>query len=161
MELKILGIGQSLRGDDSAGLEVVRRWQKTRPDPLPAGLDTALLESPGLNLLSHFGGHDALILVDAVQSGAAPGTLHRLRVEELAAFLEGAESAHGWGIAETLQLAQTLGRDDLPAEIHILGIEMASVEPGRGLSPAVEAALPRAVQALDALVEKLLSSRPS
>lgn len=155
MRIKIIGIGQRLRGDDSAGLEVVRRWKSAQQAPLPDALETAALESPGINLLSHMSGYDVVILVDAVHSGAAPGTLHRLRPDEIEPFLAGADSAHGWGIAETLKLGETLQDGDFPTHIHLLGIEIQSVAPGQDLSPEVRDALPAAVQKLDDLVRRL------
>lgn len=157
MHIKVIGIGQTLRGDDSVGFEVVRRWKSTQPEPLPPALETAMLESPGLNLLPNISGFDVVILVDAVHSGAPPGTLHHLRSHELEAFLRGADSAHGWGVAETLQLGKTLDMEDLPSQIFLLGIEISSLDPGQGLSPAVQASLPDAVRALDNLVKDILN----
>jgi len=155
MRIKLIGIGQTFRGDDSVGLEVVQRWQSKHPDALPSTLDVSQLESPGLNLLSHMAGYDAVILVDAVMSGSPPGTLHHLRTEDIPAFLDGADSAHGWGIAETIKLGETLQREDFPAHIHLLGIEIKSAAPGQGMSPNIREVVPEAVQRLNGLVQRL------
>ena len=103
----LIGIGQSLRGDDAAGLEAVRLWQAQYPQTAQK-LQVELSELPGLALLDRLDGMEAAILVDAVQSRATPGTIQRLGPEELAAFSTDAQSAHGWGVAETLALGRSL-----------------------------------------------------
>ncbi|HEX7541063.1 MAG TPA: hydrogenase maturation protease, partial [Anaerolineales bacterium] len=77
MNILILGIGQSLRGDDAAGLEAVRLWQAQHPDSA-AQVQVELYELPGLAMLDLLEGMDAAILVDAVQTSAPAGTVIRL-----------------------------------------------------------------------------------
>jgi len=153
----VIGIGQSLRGDDEAGLAVVRLWSETLQrvewDP---NLRVELVESPGVALLNLLEGSDAAVLVDAVQSGAKPGTLHKLCENDLGAFMAGADSAHGWGVAETLALGRQLSLETLPLKILIIGIEVGQVEVGAGLSPEVASALPDAVLLISKTVEELL-----
>jgi hydrogenase maturation protease len=88
-------------------------------------------------LLDAFEGADALWVVDAVFSGAAPGTVHRLDAgaRELPAELF-RTSTHHLGLAEAVELARALGR--LPPHVIVFGIEGASFEPGDSLTPAVE-----------------------
>ena len=140
-KVTIIGIGQSFRGDDAAGLEAVRRWREefnetaSRPE-----VQVEVCELPGLGLLDLFEGAESILLVDAVQSGARVGTIHRIGPEELIAFSADSNSAHGWGVAETLGLARQLGLSLPP--IHLIGIEAGQMQIGAGLSPEVEAALP-------------------
>ena len=140
-KVTIIGIGQSFRGDDAAGLEAVRRWREEfnetagRPE-----VQVEVCELPGLGLLDLFEGAESILLVDAVQSGARVGTIHRIGPEELIAFSADSNSAHGWGVAETLGLARQLGLSLPP--IHLIGIEAGQMQIGAGLSPEVEAALP-------------------
>ncbi len=153
MKLVVIGIGQRLRGDDAVGVEVVRRWEKQHPETAAhPEVHVEISELPGLQLLDLLAGAQAGILVDAVLSNATPGTLHHLTQDDLASFAEGAGSAHGWGVAETLALAETLGQDDLPAALVILGIEVGQSELGKGVSPAVQAAIPSAIQVLQDVV---------
>ncbi len=157
MRIKILGIGQSLRGDDEVGLEIVRHWQESHATDFPeAEIEATLIESPGLTLLGEIAGLDAAILVDAVQSGAPPGTLHKLTEEDLLNFGEGTGSAHGWGAAETLSLGRQLSPDDLPERIFIIGVEAVQFNLGEGLSPAVEASISDAVEMINQLIRELL-----
>ena len=159
MIIKILGIGQSIRGDDEVGLEIVRRWRKFHGTDYPeCTIEAETAESPGLTLLGLIAGLDAAILVDAVQSGAPPGTLHKLIEEDLLDFGEGTGSAHGWSTAETLSLGRQLSPEDLPKRIFIIGVEAVQFELGEGLSPAVRAAIPEAVEMINGILEELLES---
>jgi len=153
MTITIIGIGQSLRSDDGAGLAAVRAWMAAYPgtasDPR---LQVVLVELPGLELLDLLGDSHAAIITDVVHSDAAPGNLHRLEIDELASFQPGSSSAHGWGVAETLQLGRLLDLDSLPEEIILLGIEAGDLNLGEGLSEAVQAALPAIVEQIEAQV---------
>lgn len=153
MTITIIGIGQSLRSDDGAGLAAVRAWMAAYPgtasDPR---LQVELVELPGLELLDLLGDSQAAIITDVVHSDTAPGTLHRLEIDELAGFQPGSSSAHGWGVAETLQLGRLLDLDSLPEEIILLGIEAGDLNLGEGLSEAVQAALPAIVEQIEAQV---------
>jgi hydrogenase maturation protease len=153
-KLVVIGLGQELRGDDAVGIEIVRRWELEYPETanLP-DLQVEIAGLAGLGLLNLMEGMPAAILVDAVQSGAAPGSLHELGPEELASFEAGAGSAHGWGVAETLAMAEALG-NALPGRLLLLAVEAEYMSLGAGLSPAVQGVLPQAVERLQ---EKVIS----
>jgi hydrogenase maturation protease len=139
----VVGIGNAWRCDDGAGLAVARLLRGTLPDEVEVlereGEPTALIDS--------WEGAESVWLVDAVSSGAPPGTLHRLDAseEELPAALFRA-STHHFGLPEAIELARAVGR--LPGRLVIYGIEGASFATGDTLSPQVEAAAARAAEAL-------------
>ncbi len=58
MQIKILGIGQSLRGDDEVGLEIIQRWIKDQASATSETVETEVLESPGITLLGVIAGLD-------------------------------------------------------------------------------------------------------
>lgn len=149
----LVGIGQSLRGDDAAGLDAVRLWQESFPEN-PALVQVELCELPGLDLLDLLAGTSTAILVDAVLSGAAPGTIHRLTREQLALFMSGSSSAHGWGLAETLALGSQLDPLALPGKIILIGIEARQMELGTGLSQDVKNALGHVVRIIQEEIEQ-------
>lgn len=154
----VIGLGQSLRGDDEAGLIAVRHWVEAYPSESNcSSIRVELAESPGLNLLNLMSGAEVAILVDAVQSGRAPGTLHVLSDADLGAFQGGADSAHGWGVAETLALGRSTDPDSLPNKLVMVGIEIKQVQLGAGLSPAVENAIPQVVRVIQKLVKESIN----
>jgi hydrogenase maturation protease len=154
-KVAVIGIGQSLRGDDAAGLEAVRQWQEKFPET--AGRLEVRVEAselPGLALLDLLSDVQAAILVDAVQSSHPPGTIHRLTEEELAAFTSDAKSAHGWGLAETLKLGGQLMTSR--PNIRVIGITARELETGADMSDTVRDAIPKVCEAIEAEVKALL-----
>jgi hydrogenase maturation protease len=148
----IIGIGQSLRGDDAAGLETVRRWQKLHPETAAdPRIRVEQAGMPGLELIDLMANADCALLVDAVQSGAAPGKLQMVKPEQVISFDGSTGSAHGWGVAETLALAKEL-QYPLPSQLYILGIEAVSFEMGAPLSKAVADSL---IQAAEMIEERI------
>jgi len=155
MKIAVIGIGQSLRGDDAAGLEAVRLWQEKYPQSA-ARVRMELAELPGSGLLDLLEGIDAAILVDAVHSSAAPGTLIRIGPEDLASFTPDARSAHGWGVAETLQLGRSLYPSLASCCITLIGIVGKQFDLGAELSLQVHAALTGSATMIEKEVQGLL-----
>jgi hydrogenase maturation protease len=141
--LRLIGVGNRWRGDDAVGLVVAAR---VRPR-LPRGI--AVLEHRGepIELIDAFEGAHAAWLIDAVCSGAQPGTVHRFDAAERALPAELFRvSTHRFGLADALELAGALGR--LPPRVVVCGIEGSRFDPGGPLSPAVAAAAERLADAL-------------
>jgi hydrogenase maturation protease len=144
MRTVVIGIGNALRGDDAAGVEVASRLQ-----------GVACEEEPS-RLIEAWEGWDAAILVDTVVSGAPPGTLHRFDASDAPIPAHGLRSStHAIGLAETIELARALGR--LPKRLVVYGVEGASFAAGAPLSPAVEEAVGRLVAVIE---EELCTSAP-
>jgi hydrogenase maturation protease len=154
--IKIIGIGQSLRGDDAAGLVAVRFWQERYQSSIGrSNLQVELAELPGVGLLSLLEGTSLAILVDAVHSNSKPGTVHLLSSDQLDAFTSGSGSAHGWGVAETLSLGEKLMPTSLPEKIILVGIEAGDLSLGESLSPQVEQAIPEAARLIQQLATQV------
>lgn len=154
----VIGIGQSLRGDDGAGPQAVCQWQESFPETAGRSeVRVETLELPGLDLLTYLDGMDAAVLVDTVQSPALPGTLHLFSLKDVFSFTPDAQSAHGWGVAETLQLGCTLYPSLLKCRIVLIGLTGKDFEIGAKPSPEVEAVLPQAVEMVQKEVSRLLN----
>jgi hydrogenase maturation protease len=152
--LLIVGCGNPTAGDDSAGLEIVRRLHELGD----CGCDLRAESAPGVELLDIFPLADVIVFADAVTSGGVPGTLYLtpLPSQELEPRALGSLSSHGWGLAEALKLAHTLGRT-IP-RLFLLGIEAGTVAQGAPRSPAVEQAIALVVERMPDLKLLLLSS---
>jgi hydrogenase maturation protease len=87
---------------------------------------------------------DAVVLVDAVCTGARAGTLQRFEVgsRPLPAMFSRV-STHAFGVAEAIELARVLHQ--LPSLFVIYGVEGTSFEIGADLSEQVAAAVPQVV----------------
>jgi hydrogenase maturation protease len=133
----VIGLGTDARSDDGVGLDVVRAL---RQDP---GLEAEVVEGPGdlSRLLDLWSGRTFVVLVDAVRSGAAPGTIERWDGLEATRLPSGiALSTHGLSLPDILHLARFLGR--LPPRLVVFGIEARETGPGTARSVEVRAAVP-------------------
>jgi hydrogenase maturation protease len=139
----VIGIGNVLTGDDAVGPHVVRVLEATHA--FPEGVLVVDAGTPGYDLTGFLAGMDAALLVDAVKAKGAPG---ELRVYEKAELLSRkpvlAMSPHEPGVREALLTAEFAGV--APAVVRLVGVIPGSTETGIGLSPAVRAAIPAAVQ---------------
>jgi hydrogenase maturation protease len=137
-EPKILCIGHHLRGDDAAGSVVADRLRDLK---VPA----RWLLGDAADLLGAWSPDDDVILVDAVVTGAPPGTLHRWNgLEVPLERIQSSASTHGFGVAEAIGLGKVLNR--LPRSLVLLGVEAAQFDLGQPISPPVEQALAALVQ---------------
>lgn len=140
----MIGVGNPLRGDDAAGLAVAASLRKR----LPAGVMVVEQAGEAVSLAASWDGFERLVIVDAVRSGAPPGTIHRLDASRPLPAGFGSLSSHGLGVASAIELARALG--SLPREVIVYGIEGESFELDRGLSAQVAAAA-------TALADRILS----
>jgi hydrogenase maturation protease len=133
----VIGVGNALRGDDAAGLEVARRLADLE---LESKIKVRAHEGEGVALLDLWDGADAVLIVDTVRSNRAPGTLLRIDATSSALPLTlRCSSSHTIGIAEAIELARALGT--LPPTVVVYGVEGASFEAGEELSLRVAAAI--------------------
>ena len=147
--IRVIGLGSPL-GDDRVGLHLIHLLTGR----LPETVDLVALDRPGSTLINWMQGVEHLVLVDALSSGATPGSLVRLTAEELADG-NARLSSHEQSLAETLRLAEALGA--LPATVEIFGIALGDCR-GKELNRSVETA---ATQLASHLVERLGSRPPA
>ncbi len=146
--IRIIGLGNTLVGDDAVGVLAARRLSG-----LVAGrAEVVEAEMTGLELLDLMQGADMVILIDAARTGQPAGTIHRLDASTtpIAASLF-AHSTHALNAVEALELARALGR--LPGRVLVYGIEAEELGAGRPLSQAVGEALEQVVRQVLADVE--------
>jgi hydrogenase maturation protease len=139
----VIGIGNEYRCDDAVGLLAVRRLRSLVP------LEVVVLEQEGdgAQLMEAWTGADLVFVVDAVCSGAPPGTTQRFdaKVGPVPATLF-RHSTHAFGLAEAIELARALRQ--LPAQLVVYGIEGRDFEAGVRLSGEVRGALDQVVKDL-------------
>ena len=158
--LLIAGIGNLFFGDDAFGCEVTRRLRASHARLHPGvelrdfGVSVRAL---GYELASRSAADsgERVLIVDAVATGAAPGTLQLFDLAAPDAFCARLVTHHAQGLADALHTARALGaRLD---GTYLLGCEPDGLEPaavlGR-LTPLVEAAAQRCVALLGRLIEE-------
>jgi hydrogenase maturation protease len=147
----ILGLGNVLLTDEALGAAVLEALA-----PLAAAdPDIALMDGGTLSftLAGPIGEAARLVVVDAARMGQAPGTVRVLEGEAMDAQLsKHANNVHEVSLADLFDIARLT--DSLPAQRALVGVEPAQVDWGSELSPAVAAAVPRAVGEIDALLTR-------
>jgi hydrogenase maturation protease len=134
--LIVIGVGNAWRGDDGAGLAVARRLRERSP----AGVEVREVEGDASALMDAWSGADRVIVVDAAQSGAPPGTVRRFDACAAPLPARGLRSStHAFGVPDAVELARALRR--LPGRIEVYAIEGACFAAGDRLSPPVERAV--------------------
>ena len=141
----IAAIGNRLRSDDGVALRVADAVRRELPP------EVRLVHAADvLSLIDDWRGEELVVLVDAVQSGAPPGTVHEIDMTpRSAAQIPASASTHNFELPQVIELARRLDR--LPAKLIVVGIEGRRFDHGDGLSPAVAAAVPRAAAILQRL----------
>ncbi len=154
----VIGVGNEYRGDDGVGRRVARELEERGPHTF------AILEATGegTTLLESWKSADVVIIVDAVQSGAPPGTIHRLDAQSRplpAGFLR--TSTHAFGVAQAVELGRALNQ--LPPHLVIYGIEGKSFGSDPGLSREVALAAREVAERIHCEIEAMfhLSNMPS
>lgn len=118
--LRVLCIGSPFDGDQ-LGYWAYRQLCEVLP-----AVELHYLDRPGARLLAALQGAEKVILVDAVKTGAAAGSLHRFEGEAIYRQLQRHTSTHGFGVADALQLAARLG--ELPPRVVLHGMELGTDE---------------------------------
>ncbi len=155
----VAGVGNLLHGDDGFGVELA--WRLARC-PLPEGVKVMETGIGGMSLVQELMlGYDALLVLDAHQSGGEPGTVRLLEpsLPDLSALdphelRDYFADTHYATPMRALALLEKLG--SLPPRIAIVGCEpLRHQDLFYGLSEPVAAALDRAAAvALDWIHEQ-------
>lgn len=147
----VIGVGNPYRHDDAAGLAVAEALQ----DRVPDGVAVLPCEQEPSRIVDSWHGAHAAVVVDAVSSGAEPGTVHRVdaTAEPVPAHVF-RSSTHAFGVGEAIELARALGR--LPERVVVYGVEGATFSAGVGLTERVAAAVGGVVDAVTKDLELLV-----
>ena len=157
MNILVAGIGNIFLGDDAFGSEVARELMR-RPLPEGVKVDDFGIRSYDL-AYALMDGCDA-ILVDVVPRGEPPGTLYLIKPD--LTHLDGGNipDGHSMNPVLVLQMVQSLGGK--MGRLYLVGCEPLALdsEDGQlGLSECVQAAVPRAIEMIESLLEDLLHDR--
>jgi hydrogenase maturation protease len=145
----VAGVGNVLRGDDGFGPAVTELLTG-----LPEGAEVIETGTGGIALLQELMvGCSGLILIDAVERGAPPGTVFYIEPE--VAMGEHVPDIHLANPARVLSMAKTMGI--LPERVVIIGCQPEDTEElCQGLSPCVQRALAVAVRKIEETVHAWL-----
>lgn len=152
MKTLVVGIGSLIRGDDAVGVHIARELRKC---DLPGGVEVTEIGTAGLGLLDLVAGYDRLILLDAIQCGALPGSIRVLRGDEITRTARFGVGHHS-NLATTLAVHRWLQEAGTSIEVTVVAVEVSDATSfSEHLTDAVKAAVPVAVR----VVREILASR--
>ena len=143
----VVGCGNLLRGDDAAWPVLVRVLADRA---LPAGVRLVDGGTAGMDVAFAMRGARRVILVDASQVGVEPGVVHRVPGSELVDLSPPEGNLHRFTWDQALGFAQWLLKDEYPEDVTVYLVEGETFDVGAPLSPAVEAAVERIADAIEA-----------
>jgi hydrogenase maturation protease len=140
--VRVLGLGNLMRTDDALGMLASRKLAEDVR--FPQEIEVIEGGTLGLDLLHAVHGISHLLVMDAVDTGATPGTLMKFSGEELVG-LPTSKSVHLLGLADLMDVLRLM--EASPTEVVLLGVQPESTDWGTDLTPAVEAAQGALVEA--------------
>jgi hydrogenase maturation protease len=138
MSRRVIGIGAEDRGDDAAGIEVARGLRN---------VDAVICLGGSLDVIDLWEGWSDVVIVDAMKSGAEPGTVKRFDGLRDPLPTRSFVTTHALATGEAIELARVLDR--LPPKLTVFGIEADNVGLGAPMSPEVKEAVKRVVAEID------------
>ena len=126
MKTLILGIGNTLLGDDGVGVYVARELSEKITDDDVDILNTAI---DGLNLLDVIRDYDRLIVIDAILDEIAEyGTIFRLTRDKLLPPSQSGAASHNLNLATTLHIGNKIFPGEIPGEVVIFAVVSQNVD---------------------------------
>jgi hydrogenase 3 maturation protease len=151
--IAILGVGNSFRSDDAAGILVARALSQRE---CAADTDHVLIIEAGPAPENRTGelrkfAPELVLIVDAVEMGEAPGAVHWISEKEIDGMSASTHSLPLSMLAHYLRL-------ELKCDVRLLGIQVGSNDVGETISPEVLQAADEIVDELDRSIRDLSSN---
>ncbi|UCC45461.1 MAG: hydrogenase maturation protease [Candidatus Zixiibacteriota bacterium] len=152
----VMGLGNRLLGDDAVGLVLLEKvsgngFSRNRLVEFVDG------GTQGLALLGYLANRKAVVILDAISRGAAPGAVHILGREQILNLDSDKQcaTAHSGNAGDVLRAALLTGA--LPEDTVAIGIEPECLATQLELSEAAQGAIEKATEAAQRTLRDLLS----
>ena len=134
--ITVIGIGNTLMGDDGVGVRVAERLQARE---LPEAVSVVIGSVAGMGLVGHVLASDRVIFVDAIEAGAKPGAVFRFDPDDVDVANLRSNTSHGLSVSYLVTAARLKGARP---DVLIYAIQVGVVCPMPDvLTEAVEAAV--------------------
>ncbi len=151
MTIRILGLGNDLLADDRFGLVAAQELGRR----VGTGVDVRLSGTAGFDLLEDTLGATRMLVLDTIETGAAPGTVFEVREQDLEAAVSAlGNGPHSVGLFEALHLGRGVGLP-VPSDVVILAVEPEdTLTVGGDMSSRVRAALDDVLDRGERIIER-------
>ncbi|HET9913879.1 MAG TPA: hydrogenase 3 maturation endopeptidase HyCI [Anaerolineales bacterium] len=141
----VLGIGNTFRSDDAAGVLVARALSRRVSDNAHLLVCEAGHAPENKTAEVRKFAPDLVLLIDAADLGKAPGTVEWISEEDIDGMSASTHSLPLSMLARYLKL-------EIGCEVNLLGIQLASNEVGETISPEVLQAVEEVAAGLDEII---------
>lgn len=139
----LICLGNELVCDDGVGFRVGRIIRRL-PDPPEVRI--TFRQGVALELPELLQPGEPTLVVDAMLTGAPPGTVHLLDLDQVSDLAASHVAGHAAGLAEALAVTRCIAPERLPNKFSVLGVEVLVLDRyGVTLSAPVRRALPELV----------------
>lgn len=152
MRINVLGLGNTMFGDEGFGVEVIRYLEEHSEFPESVQLIDG--GTQGIYLLDYFESVDYLLVFDAIIPQNYDREVYVYKNDELPSFIYRKMSAHQVGLSELISLSRLHGK--VPKDLILIGVPPVNLNMGVGLSETVMALVPKAVKMGKAIISNWL-----
>ena len=144
MKTLVLGIGNSILGDDGVGVHAAQEVARIIKDENIVVRDVSI---DGLNLLELILGFDKLVVIDAIMTeNGEVGEIYRLKPENICELARSAISPHHFNLASTIEVGKRLFPEEIPEEVVIFAVGTHNIDQvTEELTGKVKEAIPEVV----------------
>jgi hydrogenase maturation protease len=152
MRTIVIGLGNPILTDDGVGVKVAYQLERAISEKKLESVTITEASVGGLRLMETMIGYNRAILIDVYinKNGNVPGTIHRMKLDDLRKIspTQHSASAHDTSFITALDMGNRMGLP-LPKEISIFAIEVENVMDFNDRStPSVAEAIPVVVDAV-------------
>lgn len=150
-QILVLGIGNTIKGDDGVGIYLARRLREI----LPPRFEIKELATAGLDLIEAISGYGKVILIDAIQTpDGEPGQVYHLSLQEFKQSCN-LSSTHTLNLRQVVELGEKLTGGKMP-QVEVLAVEARRLDEfSEKLSPELEERFDEIVEKVRIEIEKV------
>jgi hydrogenase maturation protease len=140
----VAGFGNILRSDDGIGPKIIAGLKKDESFCLSSNCDLIDCGVDGFKLLDLAEKYARIVVIDAVDMNAVPGTVKGFIPEEAKIKIKSSSlSTHGIGLAEIITLIEGF---NLRTSLQIIGIQPLDISFGEELSQEIQMVIPKIIE---------------
>lgn len=139
-DVVVIGIGNILQRDDGVGIHVVKQLEN---EGLPPTIELIDGGTSTLSMLSYFMDYKKVIVIDSLKGGLEPGTVYKIRPEDITNYKKENLSIHDVQILDVVKMANMMG--SFP-EVVIYGIEPKEICFDLEMTDIMKSRIPEVIQ---------------
>lgn len=135
----IIGIGNILLQDDGVGVHVIKQLENEK---LPSTIELVDGGTSTLDMLGFFLDYKKVIVVDCLRAGLEPGTIYKIKPEDIKSYKKENLSIHDVQILDVVRMANMMNKYP---QVIIFGIEPEKIAVGLEMTQTMVTKIPEII----------------